>query len=65
MKLNELISNFTIYVSKQESEFLESFNGPRSLEQFNPNELFLLQRLVQKSLIKKNEHGKFLKQDNV
>lgn len=53
MKLNELISNFEIYTTNEESRLLENMNGTASLDQFNEREQVIIDNLVKKSLLSK------------
>lgn len=53
MKLNELISNFTIYRSNEEDELLKSINCPTPIESFTERDRVVIESLVRKSLISK------------
>lgn len=53
MKLNELISNFTIYRNNEEDKLLKSINCPMPIESFNERDRVVIESLVKKSLISK------------
>lgn len=53
MKLNELISNFEIYTTNEESRLLENMNGTASLDQFSEREQVIIDNLIKKSLLSK------------
>lgn len=56
MKLNELISEFTIALSNEEASMLENINGVQHLEQFTEREKFIIENLIRKSLVSKVIH---------
>lgn len=53
MKLNELISNFTIYVNNEEDRLLKSINYPTPIESFGERDKVVIESLARKSLISK------------
>jgi hypothetical protein len=53
MKLNELISSFTIQMSNEENEVYEKLDVQSPLNQFSEREQFIIQSLIRKSLISK------------
>jgi hypothetical protein len=59
MKLNELISNFTIYVNNEEDKLLQSINYPTPIDSFDERDRVVIESLARKSLISK------VRRDNV
>lgn len=57
MKLNELISSFTIALSNEESKVLESIRGVMPLDSFNERDRYVIENLVKKSVVVKMKHG--------
>jgi len=58
MKLNELISDFSIYVTNEEQELAETLDRPVPLSTFNERERIIIDSLVRKSVISKViQHG--------
>ena len=53
MKLNELITQFTIAMSNEEAKVLKSVKGVMPLESFDEREQFVLEGLIRKSLVSK------------
>jgi len=53
MKLNELISDFEIYVSNEESALLKKMQTTQPMESFTEREQFIIENLIRKSLITK------------
>lgn len=53
MKLNELISDFSIYVTNEEQELVETLDRPVPLSTFNERERTIIDNLVRKSVISK------------
>jgi len=53
MKINELISNFTIQVTNEERTLLRKIQGPSQLAMFNERERFVIENLVRKNLVSK------------
>lgn len=51
MKLNDLISSFTIYVTNEENELLETIDNPMPWISFNERDKILLDNLIKKSLV--------------
>lgn len=56
MKLNELISDFQIYISNEEAQLLERFDGVMTPAEFTERETGLIENLVKKSIISKVIH---------
>lgn len=53
MKLNELISDFSIYVTNEERGLIETLDRPVPLSSFNERERIIIDNLVRKSVISK------------
>lgn len=53
MKINELITNFTIQMSNEECAVYEKVNGIVPIAQFSEREKFILENLIRKSMITK------------
>jgi hypothetical protein len=53
MKLNELIKEFTIAMSNEEKDVLESIKGAIPIGSFDEREQFVIENLVRKSLVSK------------
>jgi hypothetical protein len=53
MKINELISDFEIYVSNEESALLSRMQTTQPLESFTEREQFIIENLIRKALISK------------
>jgi hypothetical protein len=53
MKINELISDFEIYVSNEESALLSRMQSTQPIESFTEREQFIIENLIRKSLISK------------
>lgn len=53
MKLNELLTQFTIALSNEEAKVLKSVKGVMPIESFDEREQFVLEGLVRKSLVSK------------
>ena len=53
MKLNELLTDFKIYVTNEERLVLETINGLSQLSTFNEREQVIINNLIRKSLISK------------
>ena len=53
MKLNELITQFTIAMTNEEAKLLRSVKGVMPLESFDEREQFVLEGLIRKSLVSK------------
>jgi hypothetical protein len=51
MKINELISDFAIYMSNEEQAVYETITTPTPINHFNEREKFLIQNLIKKSLL--------------
>jgi hypothetical protein len=53
VKLNELITEFTIATSNEEKEILSKIKGVMHLEVFSEREQFIIEGLIRKSLVSK------------
>ena len=53
MKINELISDFEIYVSNEESALLSCMQNQTPIVSFTEREQFIIENLIRKSLITK------------
>ena len=53
MKLNELITQFTIQMSNEEAQVLSTMKGVMPLESFDEREQFIIENLIRKSLVSK------------
>ena len=54
MKLNQLITDFSISVSNEETKILELMDKDiRAFESFNEREQFIIEGLIRKSLVSK------------
>lgn len=53
MKLNELISEFRIYTSNEESDLLDKIKKPCYYESFTEREQIVIENLFRKSLLAK------------
>ncbi len=53
MKLNELITQFTIAMSNEEAKLLKTIKGVMPYEGFDEREQFVLEGLIRKSLVSK------------
>ncbi len=51
MKVNEIISNFEIFVSNEERRVLENLTQVRPLSSFNERDQFTIEGLIRKSLV--------------
>ena len=56
MKLNELISEFSIYLNNEEKAIREKLNKPRTLATFSERDQFIIENLVRKSMVSKNKY---------
>jgi hypothetical protein len=56
MKINELISTFSIFTSKEEAELLERITQPAMLRTYTEREQFIINNLIRKSLVSKVVH---------
>jgi hypothetical protein len=56
MKLNDLISSFSIAMSNEEKSVLDSLEGVRPLDSFTEREQFIIESLIRKSLVSKVQH---------
>lgn len=57
MKINELISTFSIFTSKEEAELLEKITQPAMLTSYNERDQFIINNLIRKSLVSKVIHN--------
>jgi hypothetical protein len=53
MKINDLISKFTIYLNNEESQLLDKIKSPCYYESFSEREQVLIENLFRKSLLTK------------
>jgi hypothetical protein len=53
MKINELISDFEIWTTNEESELLEKLQQPVKLSTLSETEQFRVQAMIRKSLVTK------------
>ena len=61
MKLNDLITQFTIAMSNEEAKLLRNVKGVMPYESFDEREQFVLEGLIRKSLVSKvNKNGNIL-----
>lgn len=56
MKINELISNFEIWITNEEKELLKKLNSPVKLNSLTEHEQFKIQAMIRKSLVTKIGH---------
>jgi hypothetical protein len=56
MKLNELIKDFTIYMTNEEQELFDSLDQVKLREEFSERQCQVLENLVKKSLVTKIIH---------
>jgi hypothetical protein len=67
MKLNEIISDFTIFTTNEEEVFLKKMpSSSQSYNSFSERQQFILDNLIRKSLVSKigNENNSFLVKKN-
>lgn len=53
MKLNELLQDFQIFQTNEESEVLKRLEGIKALETFSEREQAIIENLIRKSLVSK------------
>jgi hypothetical protein len=53
MKINELISDFEIWITNEEKSILEKLKHPIKLSQLSEHEQFKIQAMIRKSLVSK------------
>ena len=53
MKVNELISRFTIAMTNEEAALLKKMEGVRSMTFYTEREQFVIENLIRKSLVSK------------
>jgi hypothetical protein len=53
MKINELISNFEIFITNEERTLLNKLSGPVRLSHLSDREQCLAENMIRKSLLKK------------
>lgn len=53
MKLNELITDFTIYLTNEEKSLLETVSGLTPLNRFQEREQVIINNLIRKSALSK------------
>ena len=67
MKLNEIISDFTIFTTNEEEVFLKKMpSNPQTYHSFSERQQFILDSLIRKSLVSKigNNPDSFLVKKN-
>lgn len=57
MKINELISDFKVFTTNEETEVLNSLKSIAHLDSFSPREQYVLENLIKKSLVSKVVHN--------
>jgi predicted RNA-binding protein with PUA domain len=57
MKINELISTFSIFTSNEEAELLERITQPAMLRSFTERDQTIITNLIRKSLVSKVLHN--------
>jgi hypothetical protein len=53
MKLNELVTDFSIYLTNEEKSLLETVNGLVPLSTFREREQVIIDNLIRKSVVSK------------
>ena len=53
MKMNEVLNQFTIFVSLEEQKVLDKMEGIRAIEMYNEREQTIIENLIRKSLVSK------------
>lgn len=53
MKINELISDFEIYVSNEEAALLAKMQSSQPIESFTEREQFIIEGMIRKSIVTK------------
>lgn len=53
MKINELISDFTVWTTNEERELLKKLQQPVKLSSMNEHDQFKIQAMIRKSLVTK------------
>lgn len=53
MKINELISDFEIYVSNEEAALLAKMQSSQPMESFTEREQFIIEGMIRKSIVTK------------
>ena len=53
MKINELISNFEIFITNEEKKLLKKIDGPIRLSLLTDREKLIAETMIRKSLLKK------------
>jgi hypothetical protein len=53
MKLNDLITEFSMYITNEEKEILDNISSPCYYESFTEREKFIIENLFRKSLLTK------------
>ena len=51
MKINELISNFQVFISNEERALLSSLKEARPLNSFSERDQYTIESLIRKSLV--------------
>jgi len=66
MKLNELVTDFSVYLTNEEKSLLEDINGLVPIEHFQEREQVIINNLIRKSVVSKilyNNHVMVMKND--
>lgn len=53
MKLNELVTDFSVYLTNEEKSLLEDVNGLVPLSRFQEREQVIINNLIRKSVVSK------------
>lgn len=56
MKLNELITDFTIATTNEERVVLDKMSGVTPIDAFDERDQFIIENLIRKSLVSKVKH---------
>lgn len=56
MKLNELITDFTIATTNEERDVLDKMSGVTPIDAFDERDQFIIENLIRKSLVSKVKH---------
>ena len=53
MKLNDLVGNFSIYLTNEEKAVLDKISGARLLSEFEDRDAVIIEGLIRKSVVSK------------
>jgi hypothetical protein len=56
VKLNELITDFTIATTNEERDVLDKMSGVTPIDAFDERDQFIIENLIRKSLVSKVKH---------